>query len=249
MLRIGTQWWSEGSSCIGAPLFYAVIPGAMRIALLGGTGDVGEGLALRWAFDTTHEVIIGSRDPDRARNKAAEYETELASRGVDKTVNGYVNEMAADRADIVVASVPAEYVVSTVTTVADQLTDSILVSPAVGMERDETGFHYAPPAAGSFTEAVAEVVPASVPVVGAFHNLAADRLANLDAPLDLDVPIVGTDDDAVETITLLTQSIEGLRPLDAGEIVNAREIEAITPLLINLAMKNDGLHDLGVKFQ
>lgn len=221
----------------------------MRIALLGGTGDIGEGLALRWAFDSDHEVIIGSRDPDRARAKAGEYETELVSRGVEKSVNGYVNEMAADRADVVVASVPPEYVVSTVKAIVDQLADSILVSPAVGMERDENGFHYTPPKAGSFTGAVEDIVPASVPVVGAFHNLAADRLANLDVPLDLDVPIVGNDDDAKETIRLLTQAIDGLRPLDAGGIPNAPEIEGITPLLINLAIHNDGLHDLGVKFQ
>lgn len=221
----------------------------MRIALLGGTGDIGEGLALRWAFESNHEVIVGSRDPDRARTKAEEYETELASRGLDKSVNGYVNEMAADRADVVVASVPPEYVVSTVKDIVDQLADSILVSPAVGMERDETGFHYTPPTAGSYTEAVDDIVPASVPVVGAYHTLAADRLANLDAPLDVDVAIVGNDDDAKETVRFLTQAIDGLRPLDAGGIANASEIEGITPLLINLAINNEGLHDLGVKFQ
>lgn len=221
----------------------------MRIALLGGTGDIGEGLALRWAFDTNHEVIIGSRDPDRARQKAEEYETELASRGVETTIHGFVNPMAADRADVVVASVPAEYVISTVDDVVDKLNDSILVSPAVGMERDQTGLHYTPPAAGSFTEAVAAVVSPRTPVVGAYHNLAADRMANLDADINLDVPIVGDDNDAKDTISRLTEGIDGLRPLDAGGIPNASEVESITPLLINLASNNPGLHDLGVKFQ
>ncbi|NNC24811.1 NAD(P)-binding domain-containing protein, partial [Salinisphaera sp. USBA-960] len=57
----------------------------MRIALLGGTGDIGEGLALRWAYDTDHEILIGSRDPEKARAKAEEYETELDSRGLERT--------------------------------------------------------------------------------------------------------------------------------------------------------------------
>lgn len=221
----------------------------MRIALLGGTGDIGEGLALRWAFHTDHDVLIGSRDPDRARAKAEEYETELASRNMDRKVQGFVNEMAADRADVIVLSVPADYIISTVETVADRIGDSILVSPAVALERDETGFHSRPPAPGSITELVNDTVPDDVPVVGAFHNLAADTLANLDVTLEYDVPLVGNDEGAKDMVSLLTDSIEGLRPLDAGGLANAREIEGLTALLINLAMHNKGLHDLGVQFK
>lgn len=221
----------------------------MRIALLGGTGDIGEGLALRWAFHTDHDVLIGSRDPDRARAKAEEYETELASRNMDRKVQGFVNEMAADRADVIVLSVPADYIISTVETVADKIGDSILVSPAVALERDETGFHSRPPAPGSITELVNDTVPDDVPVVGAFHNLAADTLANLDVTLEYDVPLVGNDEGAKDMVSLLTDSIEGLRPLDAGGLANAREIEGLTALLINLAMHNKGLHDLGVQFK
>lgn len=221
----------------------------MRLALLGGTGDIGEGLALRWAFHTEHDIIIGSRDPDRARAKAEEYEVELASRNVDRSVQGFVNEMAADRADVIVLSVPADYIVSTVETVADRIGDAIVVSPAVALERDESGFHSRPPAPGSITELVLETVADDVPVVGAFHNLAADKLANLDLDLAYDVPIVADDADAKDTISLLTKSITGLRPLDAGGLANAREIEGVTALLINIAMHNEGLHDLGVRFE
>lgn len=221
----------------------------MRIALLGGTGDIGEGLALRWAFHTDHEVIIGSRDPDRAREKAAEYETELDSRGTERSINGFVNGMAADRADVVVASVPAAYVVQTVEDVADKLGDAVLVCPAAGMDRDEAGFHYAPPPAGSFAQAVATVVSDEVPVVGAFQNLAADRLANLDVDLELDTLLVGEDDDAKEVVRLLAESIDGIRALDAGGLANAPEVESLTPLLINLALNNEGFHDVGVEFK
>lgn len=221
----------------------------MRIALLGGTGDIGGGLALRWVFDTHHEIVIGSRDPERARTKAEEYETELASRGQDRKVTGFANEMAADRGDVVVLAVPPYHVADLVGDVAQNLEDTILVSPAVGMSRDEDGLHYNPPEVGSVTQLVDEVAPDDVPVVGAFHNLSADRLANLDLEIDLDTIVVGDDVDAKNQIARLTAGIEGLRPLDGGGLANAPEVEAITPLLVNLGTFNDGLHDVGVKFQ
>ncbi len=220
----------------------------MRIALLGGTGDIGEGLALRWAYHTDHEVVIGSRDPDRARAKAEEYETELASRDRDRSINGFVNAMAADRADVIVLSVPAHYVTDTIEAVADRIGDAILVSPAVGMRRDEAGLHYNPPPVGSVTAYAAEAAPDDVPIIGAFHNLSADRLANLDFELDLDTLLVGDDPDAKDTVRLLAESIDGLRALDAGGIANAPEVESVTPLVINIARNNAGMHDVGVQF-
>ncbi|WP_410765725.1 NADPH-dependent F420 reductase [Haloferax sp. DFSO60] len=222
----------------------------MRIALLGGTGDIGEGLALRWAYDTDHEVIIGSRDPEKAREKADEYETELSSRARDVKINGFTNEMAADRASVVVLSVPPYHVADTIDAVADSLSEGdILVTPAVGIKRDDDGFHYHAPKAGSVTALVVDAAPEGVPVVGAFHNLAAGRLADLDADLDIDTLLIADDDDAKETVRLLADGIEGLRPLDAGGLANASEIEALTPLLINVAHNNKGMNDLGVRFQ
>ena len=154
----------------------------MDIALLGGTGDIGEGLALRWADDTSHTVIVGSRDADKAAAKAEEYEAELDGREVD--VAGLANEDATARADVVVTAVPAYHLTDTVEAVADELDDTILVSPAVGMKRDEDGFHYNRPGVGSVTQLAAKAAPDGTPVVGAFHNLAAGRLANPEADLD-----------------------------------------------------------------
>ncbi|MFB6123174.1 MAG: NADPH-dependent F420 reductase [Haloferacaceae archaeon] len=222
----------------------------MRIALLGGTGDIGEGLALRWAFHTDHEVIVGSRDPDRARTKAEEYETELSSRGVDVKVNGFANEMAAERARVVVVAVPAYHVSDTIEAVADGLdAGDVLVSPATGMKRDDEGFHYHRPNAGSVTQLAVDAAPDGVDVVGAFHNLPAGRLADLDAELGIDTLLVGDDPDAKETVRLLAADVDGLRALDAGGIANAPEIEALTPLLVNVGRNNEGMHDLGVRFR
>ena len=220
----------------------------MRIALLGGTGDIGKGLALRWGRDTDHGIVLGSRDPEKARSAADEYEATLESRGVETKITGFVNEMAADRADVAVLAVPAYHLTDTVETVAAKLDDTVLVTPAVGMKRDEEGFHYNPPPGGSVSSLAADAAPDDVPVVGAFHNLAAGGLTDLDTEFDWDTPVFGDDEDAKATVMELADEIEGLRPLDVGGLANASEGEALTPLLINLASQNDGLHDLGVKF-
>jgi len=157
--------------------------------------------------------------------------------------------MATDRADIIVVAVPAQYAADTVAAVADRLDgDDVLVSPAVSMRRTEAGFRYAPPDAGSTTAAVATAAPEAVSVVGAFHNLAAGRLSNLDVPLSVDVLVVGDEGDAKATVRQLTEAIEGLRALDGGGLAAAPEVESVTPLLVTVAVKNEGLHDLGVRF-
>jgi len=220
----------------------------MQVALLGGTGDIGEGLALRLAHDTDHEVVVGSRKAEKAEDAAAGYEATLADHGVDAAVGAAENPEAAAGADVVVLSVPAYHLADTVEAVADDLS-GILVSPAVGLQRDEAGLHYNPPGIGSVTALAAQAAPDGVPVVGAYHNLAAGRLADLGADLDWDVPVVADDEDAKATVVDLTDELDGLRALDAGPLANAAEVESLTPLLINLAANNEGLHDLGAKFQ
>jgi NADPH-dependent F420 reductase len=221
----------------------------MRIALLGGTGDIGQGLALRWGLDTDYELLVGSRDPEKARAKADEYEAELQKRGADPTIKGFENGMAADRADVAVLSVPAYHLVDTIEGIADRLDpETVLVTPAVGMKREESGFRYNQPGAGSVAALADEAKPDDVPLVGAFHNLPAGGLSDLDRSFEWDTLVFGDDEDAKSTVIDVADEIEGLRPLDVGGLANAPEVEAVTPLLINVAAENDGLHDLGVKF-
>ena len=222
----------------------------MRIALLGGTGDIGEGLALRWARDTDHEILIGSRDPEKARDAVESYESVLDAHGASGNLGGFGNEMAADRADVVVLSVPPYHVGDTVESVSERLDEeTILVTPAVGMKGDEDGMHYHPPGTGSVTALVAQRAPDDVPVVGAFHNLAAGKLADLSFAFELDTLVVGDDEAAVGTVTRLAEEIDGLRALSAGPIANAAEVESVTPLVINIARHNDGMADVGVRFR
>jgi hypothetical protein len=247
----------------------------MRIALLGGTGDIGEGLAVRWGRDTDHEVLVGSRDPERAREAAEAYTETVAAAAADtdaatggdaatasdasssgeeinatSAIKGFTNEMAADRADVIVLAVPPYHIADTIESVAERLDgDDVLVTPAAGMKRDDDGFSYHPPGTGSVAALVREHAPEAVPVVGAFHNLAAGRLANLDADLGIDTLVFGDDADAVSEIVRVAEEIDGLRALCVGGLGNAPEVESLTPLLINVAQANDDLHDLGVRFE
>ena len=232
----------------------------MDIALLGGTGDIGEGLALRLAADTSHAVVIGSRDVEKAEASAESYTETLAGlggghdndhgHGHDHTVVGLENAAAAARCEVVILAVPPYHVGDTIESVAAALDPGdILVSPATGMKRDEDGFHYHKPGAGSVTQIAAGAAPDGVAVIGAFHNLAAGRLADLEAELGIDTLVIGDDAEAKQTVIDLADEIEGLRALDAGGLANAPEIEGVTPLLINVASNNDGLHDLGIRFE
>jgi len=181
--------------------------------------------------------VIGSRDPDRAREKAEEYETELASRGRDAAVGGFANTMAADRANVIVLAVPASEVSAVLGAVEDRSGDAILVSPAVRVRRDE-----------AVAQRIAAEAPDGVPVVGAFHGLSADLLANLDVTLDRDTVVVGDDEDTKETVGLLASAIEGLGTVDAGGLANAPTVESLAALLENVERHTPDLHDVGVTF-
>lgn len=221
----------------------------MRLALLGGTGDIGEAFALRFARDTDVELWIGSRDAAKAESTVERYRAELSDRGVGAQMRGVDNERAAREADVVVLSVPPYYVEDTVDSVADELgPETVLVSPAVGMQGDEDGLHYHPPSAGSVAELAADAAPEGVPVVGAGTNLSAERLADLDESFEMDTLVFGDDDDAATTVADLFDGLDGIRPLDAGPLANASEVESLTALLINVARYNDEIDHTGVRF-
>ena len=221
----------------------------MHIAILGGTGDLGEGLALRWGADTDYSITIGSRDADRAQDAAETYTQTLQDRGYDTTIDAAVNADAAAAAEIAIVAVPPYHVSDTVEAVADAISsETILVSPAVGMQSDEAGLHYHRPGAGSVTAVAADAAPDSVSVIGAFHSLPAHRLADLDVSLSLDTLLLGDDADAKARVRDIATAIDGVRALDAGPLANAAEVESLTPLMINIARYNEDLHDLGVRF-
>ncbi|WP_459808295.1 NADPH-dependent F420 reductase [Halopiger thermotolerans] len=221
----------------------------MEIALLGGTGEIGEALALRLGRDADYPLTIGSRDEQKAAEAAETYRSRLRERGVEPQIEAAENVDAAADADVVVLSIPPYYAEETVDAIAPVLgDDAILVSPAVGMQGDEDGLHYHPPSGGSVIEMIDETAPDEVPVVGAFTNLSGRRLADLDVEIDTDTLLIADDEDAKETVATIADSIRGLRPLDVGPLANATEVEALTPLLINIAKYNDDMENVCVTF-
>lgn len=222
----------------------------MRIGLIGGTGDIGEGLALRWGYDTDHTILIGSRKKDKAKKVTEQYISKLSGTASDSfDLRAVTNRQAADLADIIILCLPPDYIISTVeqfTDVFDE--DDIIVSPAVQMDRDEHGFHYDPLDDGSVAEAINQTLNDGMSVVGAFQNIAAGALADLDHDLSADIIVTGNDPEAKDQIMSLAEAISGVRALDGGPIETTQLVEGLTPLLINLAMYNDELHDLNTQF-
>ncbi|MCX9013357.1 MAG: NADPH-dependent F420 reductase [Candidatus Methanoperedens sp.] len=216
----------------------------MKIAILGGTGSIGGGLALRWALK--HDVIIGSRKYEKAELTADEYRKVLEESS-DKscTIYGCLNEDAVKEAEVVVLSVPYEHVASTIETIRPHLAHQIIISIVVPMERAEF-FRYIPPAARSAAVEIRNMLPDKVKLVSAFHNVSAHKLYKTDDELDMDVFICGDDSEANNVVSKLVMDIQNLRPLIAGPLEVSSMVESITPLLVNLAVFNKKKH-LGIK--
>ncbi len=211
----------------------------MKIAVLGGTGKFGGGLATRLA-EAGHEVVVGSRKAEKAEEVAADYTEKLDG----AEVKGASNAEAVESTDVAVLAVPPDYAAETARAVLDGY-DGVVVTPVVSMSRVEGDFVYTPPDAGSSAEEIRAALDDGTPLAGAFHNLAAGKLADLSFEIDADVAVFG-DDEAKETASELAEDV-GARPLDVGGFGVAPQVESLTPLLINVGTKN-GIKDAGVRF-
>jgi len=217
----------------------------MKIAILGGTGSIGEGFALRWA--EKHEILVCSREIERAVNVASDYTNILSNKGTHCCgITGCGNEAAIVEADVVVLSVPYQGVVTLLEKLSPLFKEQIVISLVVPMKKNKW-FEFTPPKQGSAALEIQEILPKTVKVVSSYHNVSARKLANIELTLDYDVVVCGDDDSAKKTVMELTHEIKNLRPLDGGGLASSYMIESLTPFLINLAIRN-GLSDLGVKF-
>lgn len=217
----------------------------MKIAILGGTGSIGKGLALRWSGK--HEIVVCSRDPDKAMRVAGECYTLLSDKGRDCTgISGSMNEMGIKYVDVVVLSVPYQGIVPLLKDLIPYFSDQIVISLVVPMKKNRW-FEYVPPKYGSAALEIQDILPKNVKVVSAYHNVPARKLSNIEIALDYDVVVCGDNDGAKRTVMELTREINNLRPLDGGGLASSYMIESLTPFLINLAIRNC-LSELGVKF-
>lgn len=208
------------------------------IAIIGGTGPAGMGLALRWVR-AGETVIVGSREQNRAIQAAA---TIKARVGSDARVTGMENSAACAAADILMLTVPFAGQASLIKRLKPAITPgSILIDATVPLAAEVGGRASRTLGVwqGSAAEQAAELVPDNVSVVAAFHNVSADLMGG-DNPLDCDVIVCSDDADAAQLTRELAAKIPGIRPIDGGKLENARIVEQITALLIGLNMRHKG---------
>ncbi len=205
-----------------------------KISIIGGTGALGSGLALRWA-KAGHRVIIGSRDGDRAAQSA-----EKLSSLANAEITGMENSKAAANGDIVVLTVPFASHASTLDAIRSHLSGKIFVDVTVPLVPPKVRTVQLPEG-GSLAKTVQKTLGAEVRVVSAFQNIAATHLADLEHDIDCDVLVCGNDPEARGTIIELAQQA-GMRAWHAGRIDNSAVAEALTSTLIfiNGSYKIDG---------
>lgn len=217
--------------------------------MIGGAGDEGFGLALRWAI-AGHQVFVGSRSPDRA---AAAAKTIAQSAGRPTRVSGLSNENAVSQADVVVVTVPFAALIETLRTVKQTLRPGqVLVNVSVPLETAIGGraTRTLGTWAGSAGEVAASVVPKTVSVVTAFNNVSAELLKDPSKTVDCDVLVCSDDENAKKIVLDLVKSIAGARGFDAGGLENSRTVEQITALLVSLniryKVKSSGFRITGI---
>ncbi|MFL6136440.1 MAG: NADPH-dependent F420 reductase [Frankiaceae bacterium] len=195
------------------------------VAVLGGTGEQGRGLARRLAM-AGHLVAVGSRDAARAEQAAAE----LRERdGIE--VRGGSNSDVARDADVVIVAVPWPGHGALLAELASELAGKVVVDCVNPLERDERGPRPVDVPEGSAAEQAAALLPGAR-VVAAFHHISAKVLLESDEPDETDVLVVGDDRDAKRLVMALADSIAGLRGIDAGPLRLARWIEGMTAVII-----------------
>ena len=214
------------------------------IAIIGGTGPQGRGLALRWARAGLG-IIIGSRDGKRAEAIARELAEQA---GPTAMISGAENSSACSAAELYVLTVPFDGQAELLKQLKPALKPgSILIDATVPLAATVGGrpTRVLGVWQGSAAQQTAELVPKGVTVVGAFHNVSAELLSG-NSPIDCDVIVCSDDDNARRVVSDLAEKIPGIRAVDGGKLENARIVEQITALLITLNIRHK-VHTAGIR--
>lgn len=198
----------------------------MRIGIIGGTGKEGKGLAVRWAR-AGHQVVVGSRDADRARAAAADLSTLAGA-----TIGGDANEGCVAQAEVVLLAVPYAAHADTLRALAPSLEGRVLIDITVPLRPPAVRTVHLPPGGAAALEAQAIVGPAT-PVVATLHHVSSAHLADPHHVFDADVLFCCDDARARDLIGPLLRDL-GLTPVDAGALANAVALEALTPVLLHI---------------
>ncbi len=213
----------------------------MKVGIIGGTGGMGTGFALRWSKN--NDVIIGSRDASRAASSAEEY-TNLAKESygeINGTITGKGNLEVAKESDVLVLAIQYENIDSTCSVILPEVKEScVVVCPIVPMVKTDVGFEFIPIKENKpySYQLVSKYLKDKSKLVSAFHVISEKKLADPTLKLDYDIFVCGDDKESVEVVNGLINEIEGLRPiyLGPGELSYMAEIS--TPLLLNAMIRN-----------
>jgi 8-hydroxy-5-deazaflavin:NADPH oxidoreductase len=205
----------------------AVDPTTLTVGVLGGTGNQGKGLALRWAAAGI-DVIIGSRAAERAETAAQECRE---TTGVDH-IRAMDNAACAAESDVVLASIPWESHADTLKGLVEPLRGKILIDCVNPIGFDKKGPYPLPVEEGSAAQQAEQLLP-ETRVTAAFHNVSAVLLADMSQPeVDCDVLVLGDDREATDVVRALADAIPGVRGIYGGRLRNAYQVECLTANLI-----------------
>lgn len=207
----------------------------MKIGIFGATGPAGRGLAARLAA-LGHEVVVGSRDPEKAKGIVEELRKRWGDRVA--TLQAAHNEEAAT-CEVVIIAVRWEAAADTAAAHADALAGTIVVSMANGLEKIGDEFRAVMPEEGSVALAVQAAAP-EARVTAAFHHVPAAAFADLDSEMEDDITVVGDDDEARATVIDLVSSIPDVRAFDGGSLHNSIGLEAFAAVLLTANLRHRG---------
>ncbi len=211
----------------------------VSVAVLGGTGKEGSGLAMRWALQGYH-VIIGSRDAERAVTRAAELNAQIGG----EYLIGKSNEDAIRDADILVLTVPYSAQKATLEGLKALMAGKILVDVTVPLQPPKVRTVFVPEGHAAALEAAA-ILGDSVRLVSAFQNVSAEKISEPEMAVDCDVLISSDDAEAKEEVIKLVEAA-GMRGIDAGPLANAVAAEALTAVLLYINRKY-GVKGAGIR--
>ena len=213
----------------------------MKIGIIGGTGGMGKGFAIRWC--KKHEILIGSRDAERAATAANEY-LSLANDAygnINGTISGKDNLSVAKESDVLVLSIPYENIDTTCSQLLSEINEQCVeISPIVPRTKADVGFEcIAIKDNKTFShQTVEKHMKDKTKLVSAFHVISEKKLVNPTLSLDYDIFVAGDDKNSVEIVNSLINEIEGLRPIYLGPGALAYLVEMSTPLLLNAMIRN-----------
>ena len=216
----------------------------MTIGIVGGTGDIGEGMAMR--LSPLFDVIVGSREKEKAQETCECGIETLKKRGQTCSLKGVTNQNAIDDADIIILAIPFKHLVSTLETL-EGFEGKIVISPVNPMEKRDF-FTFVPPQEGSAALLIKKMLPPSARICSAFNTIAANRWKSLDEELSYSVPVCGDDNDAKQQVMGIVNRISKLHAFDAGPLGASGLVESLTPLLLNIARYNK-MKDVGIQFR